>query len=87
MPFASKKLEPKLDVFGREQKQDGALHQFLNPGFWKAKSDDPVTQEIVRLYRATRETDILPKVAPTAGFSRDGAKYKFTPGTTDAIPA
>jgi hypothetical protein len=79
LPFASKKLEPRLDVFGREQKQDSALHQFLNPGYWKAKTDDPVTKEIVRLYRATGDTSILPKVAPTAGFSRDGAKYKFTP--------
>jgi hypothetical protein len=79
LPFASKKLEPRLDVFGREQKQDSVLNQFLNPGYWKAKSDDPVTKEIVRLYRATGDTSILPKVAPTAGFSRNKIKYKFTP--------
>lgn len=77
-PFLSKKLEPKLDVFGKEQKQNSILEQFFSPGYSKGKTDDPVTKEIVRLYKSTKETDILPKVAPYK-FTKDGKEITLTP--------
>lgn len=64
VPGLSKTLEPKLDVFGNEQKQGGALQQFLSPGYWKDKAEDPVTQEIIRVYKMTKNGNMLPKVAP-----------------------
>lgn len=83
-PFLSKALEPKLDIFGKEQKQSGAVGQFLNPGFWKEKSDDPITQEVTKLYKATKDTSILPKVAPTYIMS-GGKRYDLTPAEITAF--
>lgn len=77
-PVLSKTLEPRLDVFGNEQKQGGPLQQFLSPGYWKERAEDPVTKEIVRLYKKTKETDILPKVAPLS-FVVNGKKRTLFP--------
>jgi len=77
-PFASKLLEPKLDVFGKEQKQNSPLEQFFSPGYSKGKSDDEVTKEIARLYKSTNETDILPKVAPYK-LTSSGKTIQLTP--------
>lgn len=60
-PIASKLLEPKLDPFGREQKQNSAVEQFFSPGYTKGKDDSLVVQEVAKLYKATKETDFLPK--------------------------
>jgi hypothetical protein len=77
-PFASKSLEPKLDIWGNEQKQGGAAQQFLSPGFALPKSNDRTTQEMVRLYRATKETDMLPKLFK-GSFTVSGEKVQLTP--------
>ena len=77
-PGASKSLQPNLDVFGREQSQGGSLQQFLNPGYYKGKSEDEVTNEVLRLYKAVGESDLLPRVAPKK-FTRDGKEVILTP--------
>ena len=77
-PGLSMTLEPKLDVFGREQKQGNALQQFISPGYWSAKTNDKATQEIARLYKSVKDTSILPKVAPTT-ISSKGKEAKLTP--------
>ncbi|KPU43027.1 hypothetical protein OXPF_34590 [Oxobacter pfennigii] len=69
-PGLSKTLEPRLDIFGNEQRQGGAFQQFVNPGYYKEKSTDIVTNELARIYKSTKETSLLPKLAP----------YKFTSG-------
>lgn len=77
-PFASTQLEPKLDIWGQEQKQAGALQQYLNPGYYAPKTDDAATNEVLRLYKATKETDFLPKLMGPS-FTADGVKYELTP--------
>jgi hypothetical protein len=64
VPGLSYTLEPYLDIFGREQKNGGIMEQFISPGYFVAKTDDKVTAELMKLYEATKETDIIPKVAP-----------------------
>lgn len=77
IPGASEKLEPALDIWGNEQSQGGAVQQFIFPGYIKAKSDDPTTIEMARLYSATDNNDMLPKVAPTS-FTAGGEKIILT---------
>lgn len=49
-PGLSKTLEPALDIWGREQKQPGAVQQFVSPGTFKKETSDPATKEIQRLH-------------------------------------
>lgn len=77
-PFASKLLEPRLDIWGNEQKQGGAAQQFLSPGYSLPKNEDRATQEMVRLYRATKETAMLPKQFK-GRFTVNGEQVKLTP--------
>jgi hypothetical protein len=76
-PFASKSLLPKLDAFGNEQKQGGTFQQFLSPGYAKGKSNDPATIEVARLYKSTKDSAILPKIAPYTT-SSNNQEIKFT---------
>ena len=75
---SSKKLEPALNIWGEEQIQGGASQQFVSPGYFKAKSDDPVTLEVARLYSSFNDTDMLPKVAPKS-FTDKGIEYRLSP--------
>jgi hypothetical protein len=63
LPFASQALEPALNLWGDEQQQGGAIQQFFSPGYWKDSSNDVVTNEVLRIYKATGNTDMLPKTA------------------------
>lgn len=74
---SSKKLEPALDIWGREQSQGGALQQFINPGYAKERSSDPVTNEVARLYGEFKDTDMLPK-ANVKSFTDKGIEYRLT---------
>jgi hypothetical protein len=74
IPFASKSLEPYLNIWGEEQQQGGAVEQLLSPGYWKSNNNDSVTQEVARLYDSFNDNDMLPKVAPKS-FSADKVTY------------
>jgi hypothetical protein len=76
-PGLSDTLQPRLDMFGREQMQGGAFEQLFSPGYLKEKSTDQILLEVHRLYKATRETDVIPKLAPYK-FTSDGKKYKLS---------
>ena len=78
IPGLSQRLEPALDIWGQEQYHGGALQQFISPGYYKAKSDDPVTLEVARLHGEFQDNDMLPKVAPRS-FTHKGEKYELTP--------
>ncbi|HQJ95342.1 MAG TPA: hypothetical protein PLT06_10975, partial [Syntrophorhabdaceae bacterium] len=78
IPFASKSLEPSLNVWGEEQKQGGIIQQFINPGYAREKSNDPVTIEISRLYAEHGDNDMLPKMAQN--FKIEGKTTKLSPG-------
>ncbi|HBN82577.1 MAG TPA: hypothetical protein DDZ89_01925, partial [Clostridiales bacterium] len=70
VPFASKSLEPYLNIWGEEQQQGGAVEQFISPGYWNSQSGDRVTNEIMRVHKATGDNSILPKIA--FNFQLDG---------------
>ena len=82
IPGMSQSLEPMLNIWGEEQEQGGAIQQFINPGYVKSKSDDPVTNEIARLYDITNSTDMLPKVAPNS-FTSDKVPLHLDRRTKD----
>jgi hypothetical protein len=63
IPFLSKTLPAKVDVYGREQKQSGWFQQFIGPGTLKTDSNDPTSKELIRLSKATEKTDFLPQFA------------------------
>jgi hypothetical protein len=63
VPFLSKTLPAKVDVYGREQKQPGMFQQFIGPGTLKTDSNDPTSKELIRLSKATERTDFLPQFA------------------------
>jgi hypothetical protein len=77
IPGLSQRLEPALDIWGQEQYHGGALQQFISPGYYKARSDDPVTLEVARLHGEFQDNDMLPKVAPRS-FTHKGEKYELT---------
>jgi len=77
LPGLSQNLQPALNIWGEEQMQGGAFQQFINPGYYRARSNDPVTNELVRLYEAEQDTDILPKVAPKS-FTDKGKEYRLS---------
>lgn len=50
LPGARETLEPKLDVFGEERKQEGSgLYRFFSPAYLKTHTGDPVARELSRL--------------------------------------
>ena len=77
IPGLSQTLEPALNIWGQEQSQGGALQQFISPGYFRARSDDPVTNEMARLYESVNDTSILPKTAPNS-FTKDKVEYKLS---------
>jgi hypothetical protein len=76
IPWLSKTLPADYDIFGKEQDTGGAIQQFISPGYWKGNSKEPVTNELVRLYKANKETDFLPRVL-TGSFSQNGTEYRL----------
>lgn len=77
IPGVSQTLEPALNVWGEEQKQGGIIQQFINPGYGKERSDDPVTLEVARLHAEFGDNDMLPKAAQN--FIIGGVRTELTP--------
>ena len=82
IPGATKKLEPVVDVLGRDVMRYGGKNNlfniFLNPANVNISNPTPATTEVWRLYEQTGNTDVFPKVAPSS-FTDDGVKYQMTP--------
>lgn len=78
IPFLSMTLEPFVDQWGREQREDDVIQRFINnfinPGYVTKKSDSPVDAEIKRLYDATGKKEVLPSYAP-GDFKVNGEDY------------
>jgi disulfide oxidoreductase YuzD len=81
IPGVSLLLEPEIDVFGNEVKQGNVIEQFLSPGLFAKKSDDPVYLEVIRVYKtAGKDTrNFLPSGVDNGKFSVDKVEYKLTP--------
>lgn len=63
VPFLSKTLPAKVDVYGREQKQPSWYQQFFSPGYGKLDNNDKTSEELVRLNKSVGTTDFIPKFA------------------------
>jgi hypothetical protein len=74
IPGLSQKLLPDRNIFGQTQDTGGWLQQFVSPGYAKGKTNDPVTKELVRLYKSNKETDFLPKYFD-GSFSDNNTNY------------
>lgn len=76
-PIASKSLPLKRDILGQPQKYgEGVLNviqQFISPGYIAKKSDDPIVNELSRLYES-EGSDFLPR-ASVYRFTKDKVDY------------
>lgn len=81
IPFASKTLPVKRDIFGEPMKYGNGfmntVQQFLSPGYVGKESDDPIVKEMYRLYK-THGSDFLPR-ARVSSFTFNGEKYELSP--------
>lgn len=82
IPFASKTLQPKVDVLGNEVTTGSLpkrlLVNLISPGAAMSKTDNSNIKELSRLYEKNKDTAILPKVAPKS-FKIDGEDKLLTP--------
>lgn len=82
VPGATKKLEPVVDVLGRDVKRYGGKNNlfnvFLNPANVNLANPTAETKEIWRIYEETGDADIFPKVAPNS-FTDNNTSYALTP--------
>lgn len=81
IPFASKTLPAKVDVFGEDikyyQGRNNFFNVMLNPGFYTELKNDPATKLLLDVYNETGETDVLPKLAPEY-INKDGKTIYLT---------
>ena len=67
IPFASKTLPTYKDQFGRESETENVVERifsnFMSPGYLADVKDQPVENELTKLYEKTGETAILPSYA------------------------
>ena len=67
IPFASKTLPTYKDQFGRESVTENVVERifsnFLSPGYLADVKDQPVENELTKLYEKTGESAILPSYA------------------------
>lgn len=82
VPFASMLLEPSTDVWGNEKERNDnillrTLDAFVNPGNITEENITDVDKEIMALYDASRNTDIVPKI-PKDYFNSNGYKYEMS---------
>lgn len=71
VPGMSKGLEPKLDVWGREQKEglgERIAENLVSPGYLSHNKETPVDKEILRLYEKTGESSVIPNTSPNKYF-------------------
>ena len=71
VPGMSKGLEPKLDVWGREQKEglgERVAENLVSPGYLSHNKETPVDKEILRLYEKTGESSVIPNTSPNKYF-------------------
>lgn len=68
LPGVSKTLSPSVDTMGREIKKYGGksniFNVFLNPSNVNTKNISESAEEIYRLYKATGDQTIMPRVSP-----------------------
>jgi hypothetical protein len=84
IPFVSLFLQPKVDLWGRDMKNDSligrAAENFISPGYVKSDKGTAIDSEIERLsgIEGVEPLDIIPKQAPTY-IENKGEKLYLTP--------
>lgn len=66
IPFLSKTNIPYRNVWGEADVSPtgwAAIENFLSPGYGNVIKDDPVTNELKRLYHETKDPNMIPKAA------------------------
>ena len=80
VPGMSKGLEPKLDVWGREQKEglgERIAENLVSPGYLSHNKETPVDKEILRLYKKTGESSVIPNTSPNKYFNAKGSLPRY----------
>ena len=83
IPFASKTLQPKVDVWGDEVKREDniairAVNQYLNPSYVKTIRNTEADKAVQKLYKASEDSSVLPK-AFNSKFNMDSENKVLTP--------
>lgn len=81
IPGISMLLEPYIDKWGNEQVADNwvlnAFENFASPGYYSENTNDSVTEEMARLYKATSDTGVVPHSAKSS-LSTGGNTYRLS---------
>jgi len=77
IPGLRQQLEPSIDLYGEKAlEQQGrpalekAISVFLSPSLTSKETKDPLTKEIVRLYKSTQDTGVIPKKDVPEGLTK-----------------
>lgn len=82
VPFASKALTSRIDLWGNKQKNTGGsffgrlAYNMLSPGYYSEESSDPVDVALTKLYEETEDTAVLPS-KPKKSFKNNKTTYKM----------
>jgi hypothetical protein len=84
IPGVSYLLQPYVDQWGETEVKENAGDFFMSalenlffPFYTSVKKDDPVTNEIAKIYARSSEGGVIPRSTPTS-LSIDSVKYIFT---------
>ncbi len=82
VPFASKALTSRVDLWGNKQENTGGsffgrlAYNMLSPGYYSEESSDPVDVALTTLYEETEDTAVLPS-KPSKTVTNNKTDYKM----------
>lgn len=82
IPFASKALTSRIDLWGNKQENTGdsffgrLAYNMLSPGYYSEESNDPVDVALTKLYEETEDTAVLPS-KPSKTVTNNKTDYKM----------
>nr|DAD55483.1 MAG TPA: polyVal ADP-ribosyltransferase [Myoviridae sp. ctjz83] len=82
IPFASKALTSRIDLWGNKQENTGGsffgrlAYNMLSPGYYSEESNDPVDVVLTKLYEETEDTAVLPS-KPSKTVTNNKTDYKM----------
>ena len=82
IPFASKALASRIDLWGNKQENTGGsffgrlAYNMLSPGYYSEESNDPVDVALTKLYEETEDTAVLPS-KPSKTVTNNKTDYKM----------
>lgn len=82
IPFASKALTSRIDLWGNKQENTGGsffgrlAYNMLSPGYYSEESNDSVDVALTKLYEETEDTAVLPS-KPSKTVTNNKTDYKM----------